>query len=210
MKKQKCMNNKGYSMVEMMIVIAIIGILTAASLITLRAVDNSKYRKAVTTLESEMTTLRTTTIAQDSRMAMLLYYDASDGCYYIKRGLWGDPDGNGTNAFHEVEDLPDSDVLKNSTYYDYAGTSSPVKVLKNGSISYTLFYEADVNEQGVVLAYNKSDGSFYMPGQIMQELDENGNVVTPKTVTFSLYRKNGELITNVVVQVPTGIFYETY
>ena len=189
MKKQKH-NNHGYSFVEIIIVMAIMVILTALSLVTWRSVDSAKYKKSVTTLESEFSTLRTTTMAQDSKMAMRLYQGA-DGAYYIERGYYA------AGSFH----LPDSGMspeLANSNYYDYVGVSNPVKVLERGTIYYEPAGSAVAHEiysTGIVIRFNKSDGSA---------------VVDYGAGEFWLYRKNGELIANVHLPAETGVFYETY
>ena len=183
MKSRKKNLNKGYSMVEMIIVMCIIGILTAASFVTLRSVDSAKYKKAVSTLESEMTTLRTTTMAQDSRTAMRLYL-GDDGSYYIERGYC---EGG---IFHAG--APTGIAEAAQVYYNYSGVSSPVRVLSRGSLTYD---GVAVDATGVVIRYNKSDGSID---------SANG------AGEYCLYRRNGELIANVHLNRRTGRYYETY
>ena len=179
MRKGKRRNHKGYSMVELIIVIGIIGILSAVSLVTWRSVDSANYKKAVSTFESELSTLRTATMSQDSRMAMRLYYDSDDDCYYVERGYWND--GFKTDASGDP-------TLDSSSYYDYAGTSNPVKILRRGRVAYE---GSTLNS--IVIRFQKSDGSV---------LVGDGK--------FSFYRGNGELISNVNLTKNTGIFYETY
>lgn len=183
MKGRKKNHNKGYSMVELIIVMCIIGVLTAASFVTLRSVDSAKYKKAVSTLESEMTTLRTTTMAQDSRMAMRLYLGA-DGNYYIERGHCI----GGTFSAGAPEGL--SEAAK--VYYNYSGVANPVKVLARGSLTYN---GNPVTTEGIVIQYNKSDGSIDAA---------NG------AGEYCLYRRNGELIANVHLKSVTGRYHETY
>lgn len=180
--------NKGYTMVELIIVIAIIGILSAMSLITWKAVDNANYKKAVSTFESELTTLRTTTMAQDSGLAMHLYYDDTDDTYYIERGFMI-MDGT---AFG----VPSaSDSVASLDYFKYQGTSNPVKILKKGTITYD---GTDVKElpNGVCIHFNKSDGS------IDASYGAAGKYV------FS--DKGGDVIANVTLNKDTGLYKETY
>lgn len=195
MKGRKKIQNAGYSLVELVIVICIIGILTAASFITLRSVDSAKYKKAVSTLESEMTTLRTSTMAQEACMAMKLYLGA-DGNYYIKRGYC---DASGTFQPLSAIDsdgeatVPDSKPnLRGLSYYSYSGVSNPVRVLSRGSITYN---GNPVTEAGVIIQYNKSDGSIDAA---------NG------AGEYCLYRRNGQLIANVHLVSVTGLYHETY
>lgn len=216
--RQKHANNLGYSMVEMIIVVAIIAILSAMSALTLRSVDSARYKKAVSTLESELTTLRTTTMAQDSRMAMLIGWSDVDDSYYIVRGVWTKVGSETMNSFHQIDDLPDTDTLRDSTYYDYTGVGNPVKVLERGSLYYFTDSKRDIASgnasttvtidgqsvtlEGVVVSFNKGDGTFFMPGTVLSD--------SVKNVSFSVYRKNDELVANVMVQKTTGIFHETY
>ena len=184
MKRQKH-SSSGYSFVEILIVMAIMLILTALSLLTWRSVDSARYTKAAATLQSEMSTLRTTTMAQDSRMAMRLYLGA-DGVYYIERGYY-------EGGSFQIPD--DSSVLGQSSYYDYIGVSNPVKILERG----TLYCEevgslaTPIDENGVIIRFGKSDGSMVSgAGQ------------------YRLYRRNGELIANIHLPSDTGLFYVTY
>lgn len=181
MKGRKRIQNEGYSMVELIIVICIIGVLTAASFVTLRSVDSAKYKKAVSTLESEMATLRTTTMAQDSRMAMRLYL-GDDGDYYIERGYCA----GGT--FHAG--APSDVSTEAQVYYNYSGVANPVRVLARGSLTYN---GVAIDEAGRVIQYNKSDGSVSIGGG-----------------QYCLYRRNGELIANVHLKSITGLYHETY
>lgn len=192
MKRRKKNHNKGYSMVELIIVMCIIGVLTAASFVTLRSVDSAKYAKAVSTLESEMTTLRTSTMAQDPRMAMKLYL-GDDGSYYIERGYIEAnlSVGGASYSFHSgcPDDMMEAGNPKIS-YYNYSGVSNPVRILSRGSITYN---NNPVSSAGVLIYYNKSDGSMILgSGQ------------------YRLYRRNGELIANVHLPSGTGMYYETY
>lgn len=190
--------NKGYSLVEMIIVIAIIAILSVLSLVTFRAVEQAKYQKAVTILESEMTNLRTTTMAQDSTIAFLLYRESeTDGPYLVKRGYC---DNSGT--FHAVSDqsgeaLP-SDKL-DLAYYDYEGVSSPVKVLDRGYITFQKDGESTrtyVGATGVVLQFNKSDGSIASGAKGAGE--------------YTIYNRAGQSVTTIRLKKDTGLYVEVY
>lgn len=212
MKKRKFLNNQGYSMVELVIVICIIGILTAMSLITWRSVDSARYKKSVSTLESELATLRKATMAQDSRMAFRLYYDESLDAYVIERGYWGKAgtESTGVNAFHSPEDAgtdADGYVLANSSYYNYTGTTNPVNIMKRGTIEYWIDSDDDgtlekvsipsvseaTDKSGVVIWFNKSDGS-----------------VRKGAGEFRLFRSNGDLYTTIHLVEDTGLYFETY
>lgn len=189
MKRRARANNKGYTMVELVIVIGIIGILSAMSLVTWRAVDNAANKKAVSTFESELTTLRTTTMAQDSSLAMRLYYDSSKNTYYIERGclIYG---GLGYKVpVAGVDSVADLD------YFNYQGTSNPVKILKNGSIIYNGTDVKDMSS-GLCIHFNKSDGS------IEPTYGSAGKYIFKD--------KGGNVIANVTLNKDTGLYKETY
>lgn len=188
MERQAVTSNKGYTMVELVIVIGIIGILSAMSLITWKAVDNADYKKSVSTFESELTTLRTTTMAQDSRLAMHLYYDTTDNTYYIERGIMV-MDGT-------VFGVPDvSDSAASLDYLKYQGTSNPVKIMKKGSIIYNGTDVKDLPD-GVCIHFNKGDGS------IDASYGAEGR--------YSFREKGGDVIANVTLNKDTGLYKETY
>lgn len=196
--KERMHWNQGYSLVEMIIVIAIIAILSALSLVTWRAVENAKYQKAVTILESEMSTLRSTTMAQDSTVALLLYRETeTDGPYLIKRGYC---DSSGT--FHPVsaepgETLPDDKL--SLSYYNYEGVSNPAKVLDRGYITFQKVGESErtyVGATGVVLQFNKSDGSI-----------ANGEKGAGE---YTIYNKAGQSVTTIRLKKETGLYMEVY
>ena len=165
MKRRKC-NNKGYSFVELVVVIAIIVILAGMSAITLHAVDNAKYKKAATTLQSEINTLRTTVMAQNPNMALKLVYLA-DGTdvgggktveegYYLIRGYIG---SGGTFVNPQVDTVADADkALAGLDYYQYQGANYPVQVIKStrGSVYYN---GAELPAEGIIIRFNKNDGS---------------------------------------------------
>jgi prepilin-type N-terminal cleavage/methylation domain-containing protein len=202
MNKRFKRKNQGYSLPELIIVIAIIMILSAMSLVTFRSVENAKYKQSVSTFESELTTLRSSTMAQDSSMAMLLYYhehtstdgDNNKSGYYIKRG-YVDSSGD----FHPLsqdagENTPPSDNanLLDASYYSYSGVTNPVKVMTKGSI---LYNGTAIDANGVVIHYNKSDGS-------IDAANGSGK--------FTFLEANDSIIANVNIVSATGVYFESY
>lgn len=191
--------NKGYSLVELVIVIAIMAILSVLSLVTWNAVESSKYQKAVSILESELSTLRTTTMAQNSDLAIRLYRESeNDGSYYIKRGYCDD-----AGTFHPVSDLAGEDTapdsLKDLAYFDYTGVSNPVTVLQRGYITFQKDGETVrtyVGEEGVIIQFKKSDGSL-----------ASGNKGAGE---YTIYNRAGESIATIHLKKDTGLMVKTY
>ena len=81
-------DNKGYSLVEMLIVIAIITIMAAVGFTTMAMVYSAKAQSAGNVLNSQLSTLTTLTKAQDANLAMELYFSASDNKYFIRYGTY--------------------------------------------------------------------------------------------------------------------------
>ena len=204
MKHMKTERNRGYSFVEMLIVLAIMALMSAMAIVTWNAVDSAKYRNAVSTFESEISTLRTATMAQGSEMALKVYYDSNYkdrfgkqiGAYIIKRGYVDD-----MGDFHEINKInPDAlpaqySHLANSVYYDYRGVSDPIYLTQKGKINYSASGVglSDIGDAGVVSQFNKSDGSL---------LSGSG--------TFQIVKANGTTVANVNIVRITGAYYETY
>ncbi len=58
-RRMKKLNNKGYSLIELIIVVAIIAIFTAAAMVTLSTMHSAKAKEAAITFESELSELLT-------------------------------------------------------------------------------------------------------------------------------------------------------
>lgn len=197
-------SNRGYSFVEMLIVLAIMAIMSAMAIVTWNSVNSARYRNAISTFESEISTLRTATMAQGSEMALKVYYDSSYkdrfnkpiGAYVIKRGYC-----DASGVFHEIA-LPDTSSvpaeyshLANSDYYAYRGVSNPVFVMQKGKIKYseTGTTPTDIGATGVIIQYNKSDGS-----------------LNSGSGTFVIEKANGDTAAEIHIVRITGTYYETY
>ena len=160
-------NQKGYSMVEMVIVIAIIAVLSAVSFTTVSAIYTAKANSAGNTLDSQMAYLASMTKAQDASLAMLLYYDTSDGTYYMQQGKVDD-----TGAF-TADTTKDKVALSNSIglFYKAAGSTS----------------ESLVDDTGEIIRFSKSDGSV-MDGAGTYRITKRG--ASGKTVLSVVLNKN--------------------
>lgn len=104
MNKRRIMNkNEGYSLVEMIIVIAIIAILTAAAMVTISIIHNAKAREAASTLEDALSEEQNNakgkmcvvsgTQQPDYKFALCVYKDSNK--YYVKKGYYK---GNGLST----------------------------------------------------------------------------------------------------------------
>ena len=103
MEKRRFMkDNKGYSLVEMIIVMAIIAVMTGAAMVTISILHNAKAREASLTLDSALSEMQQNAKGKmcvvsdveqpDYRYALAIYKDG--GKYYVKKGYYI---GNGSD-----------------------------------------------------------------------------------------------------------------
>lgn len=97
MEKRRFMKeNKGYSLIELIIVMAIVVILTGAAMITITVIHNAKAREAATTFEGALSDLQQNTKGKmcvvadteqpDYRFALAVYKKGTK--YYVKKGYY--------------------------------------------------------------------------------------------------------------------------
>ena len=97
MEKRRFMKrNEGYSLTEMIIVLAIVAILTAAAMVTISIIHNAKAKEASSTMEDALSELEANakgkmcvvsgTNQPEYRFALAVYKDG--GKYYIKKGYY--------------------------------------------------------------------------------------------------------------------------
>lgn len=91
------MVSKGFSLVELIIVIAIMGILTGGVALGVGMLNSADSKKLANNINSSFTTLRSENMAKDKKTYMHLYQ--YEGEYYIQMSENSAPvlDGTGTN-----------------------------------------------------------------------------------------------------------------
>lgn len=173
-------NNKGFTLVEMIITIAIIVVLTGAAMVTLTMMHSAKAKEASVTFTSELSDTATksknqmvviqeadgTKTNKASYSHCLKVYKHSNGNYYIKKGYYN-PDGT-TDATKYL--FTDTDERN-----DGKGISISSKV----TIKYTApgASEAEISE--VYIVY-----------------DRNGRVIEGNG-RYGFYKRNGNLVAEV-------------
>lgn len=105
---QKESSNKGFTLVEFIIVIAIIAILTGVSFVTLSMISSGRAKEAATSFESELTDMVTKSknqvvvdnsgVQQPNFRQYLEVYKSSTGNYHLRRGYY-DPDTSTYTAY---------------------------------------------------------------------------------------------------------------
>ena len=85
-------NNGGFSLVELIVVIAISVVLIGAATISIRSVMGVEVKQCARNIESIINKTRVTTMGKDSAV-LEIYKDASDGAYYYKTTINGTVSG---------------------------------------------------------------------------------------------------------------------
>ena len=88
MREQKKMNNKGFSLTELIVVIAIMGIVAVGGMITLGLLYSASGKEASAKLNSVLAKTRTEAMSKASA-SVEIYEDAQDSKYYIKYTISG-------------------------------------------------------------------------------------------------------------------------
>ena len=148
------MKNKGYTLVEMLIVIAIMGILAGLSFVTFAIVDEARCSSAVNTLNNQMSNclIQTKAIsAVDKPMCLVIKKRSSDNVYVIMKGTL---EGSDVSGISDTKDENCEAIL-------------PRQISK---ITYTPTGSSQVHTRAssdqMILQFVKSDGSVcYGAGQ---------------------------------------------
>ena len=77
-------DNRGFSLVEVVIAIAIVAVVTAASSLTYSLISRANVEKGMQILESTMGKLQTECTSKSQPTYMYVYQDSSDEDYYMK------------------------------------------------------------------------------------------------------------------------------
>lgn len=182
--------NKGYSLVELIICIAIIAIFTGLAFVTVTMINSAKAKDAAVSFESQLADMITKTKSQVCTVngtqqttfsRCLKLYQASDGNYYIKSGYYN-PNGSGESSSGDVSAqyifVPGENVNSDKGtslssrvvvgYKDETGTEQKIK------------HDGTLKE--VYIVYNKAGRC----------IEGNG--------TYRFYKRNGNAIAAVTIQ----------
>lgn len=191
-------DNKGYSLVEMIITIAIIAIMTGISFVTVTMINSAKAKDASVTFESELSDMITKTKNQvcivngkskPSFSTCMMIYKADDDRYYVKRGYYN-PAGSGLSEADASAVNMDAQYIfineENVNDGKGKGLSSRVRITYrdntvSGSTDQTIEYT------------DKADDKQYIV------YDRNGKCIEGYGV-YKFYKKNGNVIADVTIQ----------
>lgn len=175
--------NGGYSLVEMIIVIAIIAVVAGMAIISISLIHSAKAKEAAVTVDEEIATLITKSKnmkcdKEGCQYAARIYYDKDDNKYYFQKGYYNiefkkyefsDPDGKGKSlsSYVDVKFSGTRDVIKD----DYTVNNQDV------------VSSMDVKSvtKGVPIRFNK-DGTCATGYGHFEFLKRNGNVVADEYI----------------------------
>ena len=83
MSSNKKNNNRGFSLVELIVVVAIGAILIGASILSIASISGTAAKQCARNIESILNKTKVTTMGKDTA-AIELYKDGADGAYYYK------------------------------------------------------------------------------------------------------------------------------
>ena len=179
--KAKLRDNRGFSLVEMIICIAIIVIMSGVAMVTITLLNSAKAKEASVTFESTLSDMITKTKNQVCVISGVQYpkydrcmniYKHSDGKYYIRTGYY-DPDNAGSpSAYIFIDD---------ENVNDGRGVSMTSKVIIKYTATGTTD-KVDIDDTGVYIVY-----------------DRRGLCIEGSGI-YSFYKKNGNAIADVVIQ----------
>ena len=182
--------NKGYSLVELIICIAIIAIFTGLACVTVTMISSAKAKDAAVSFESRLSDMITKTKSQVCTVngtqqptfsRCMKLYQANDGKYYIKTGYFN-PDGSGESNDADLSAkyifVPGENV--NSDKGTSLSSRVVVKFMDDAGTEQTIQYTGTLKE--VYIVYNKAGRC----------IEGNG--------TYRFYKKNGNAIADVTIQ----------
>lgn len=139
--RDKIKKNDGYTLVELIIVIAIIAVMSGAGVLTISTIKTAQATTSMQKFDSELSTLEMKTKTQ-----------SKDAAIYIEK------DGANYNIYYGT--CPDDDPLNFSPAFTQRSSTDPDTVLERVTIKYSSTYEdKDAAEvTGMMIKIRKSDG----------------------------------------------------
>lgn len=188
-------DNKGYSLVELLIVLAIMAVLSGLAVVTWNIVYKAKCQAGANNFNSEVNTLRSSTMAKNEDFCVRVYQEES-GAYIVERGLC--PTDNIDDFW--VPNISDKDNYDD--FFNYNNTGTPLTIKIKYEISYKntknnttyIIQESKAYEdlggakpEGILIKYAKSDGSMKCGyGEfVFQKVSKSNKIVTLSTVTLN-------------------------
>ena len=133
--------NEGYSLVEMIIVLAIIAIVAGVSLLSISLIHSARAKEAAVTVDSEIATLITKSKNMQCdkpgyQYAARIYRNEDNGTYYYQKGYFDPNDGaNGKYIFTNTDSAGEGKGTSLSAYVVVKFTGWQNTVAADGTVS---------------------------------------------------------------------------
>lgn len=184
MKKIKRLNDKGYTLVEMIIVIAIIVVLSGAAFITLSVLHTAKVRDAASTFYAEVNALHAKSVSQKA------YIDANDNGK-LDPGELSDTCRFSLNLYKKGEKTYAQRVVRDSGIISTANLGN-----NNGGLGFNLSSYCRIK-------YTSADGSVVkddMSDTIQHYITFDSTGACIEGVgTYDFYKRNGGKLVTVTI-----------
>ena len=174
-KKHSQLNNTGFSLIELIIVIAIIGVLSASVVLSVSLVGNAHAKTCCNDLQSAIADCKVTTLGKSR--AWLSVYQGDNGYVYSQLHVYQLGMGDGKEDATDIPEEPQRLGGKRVTvsYTDETGAEMPLPV---GA------------ENGIRIEFDRSSGSFKEAPQTI--IISGGN----RKYTLEFIELTGKLICN--------------
>jgi len=193
--RKKGQKDQGYTLVEMIIVIAIIAVVAAMALISVTLIHSARAKEAAVTVDSEVATLKTKSKNMQSDKPGMQYaariYADSDGKYYFQKGYYDpvakkydftntDPEGEGKgtslSSYVVIKYTGAETIVQNGFKEDEFGITTEVTDHELKNLNFN---------QGLFIRFNK-DGTCAEGYGDIRFYKRNGNMVAHEYI-----RRNG-------------------
>lgn len=163
---KKSMKNKGFSLVELIVVIAIMGVMMAVGGYALTAISSANAKECAREMEAALVATRTQCYSSDSAtsVAEVSFYKGSDGIYMLKN--------------------------YEGTAEKIGGSKVSVSYRLTGAAAYT-----DLGTQKITFSFNRSSGAFRsmkLDGNTAGMCESIKIVSGHKTYTITCYEQTGK------------------
>jgi prepilin-type N-terminal cleavage/methylation domain-containing protein len=192
---QKKTTDKGFTLVELIIVMGIIAVMTGISFVTVTMMNSSRAKEAGTTFETELTDMITKSKNQicydNSGTPQALYknymevYQETNGIYHLVRGYY-DPNTDTYTPYADSSgNLTEDTALSSRVVVCYEDTSG---------VSYLITSEGSLGS---------SDADDYSVSGVTNNVRivyDNYGYCTNGAGTFNFHKKNGSTVASVSVR----------
>ncbi len=180
-------SNKGFTLVELIICIAIIAILTGIGLVTVNLINSAKAKESSVTLDSEVTDLMTRAKSQvcvvdganqPTYRFCIDVYQHSNGNYYVRKGYYNPA----------ATDDADKYIFKDA---DNDNDGKGVSLSKRAKISY-----AEPNGDRIDI---NNSGDTDTVNHVYIVVDKDGSLLEGQGY-YTFYKKNGNEVAELTVR----------